>query len=58
MLGDSKAFSGCAVGDTEKAREFYGRTLALKVSESHGLLTLHLAGGTFFLCWKRLIVDS
>src|SRR4029453_14887954 len=45
MLGDSKAFSGFAVGDVEKAKEFYGRTLGLKVSESTGLLTLHLAGG-------------
>jgi catechol 2,3-dioxygenase-like lactoylglutathione lyase family enzyme len=44
MLGDSKAFSGFAVGDIEKAKEFYGRTLGLKVSESNGLLTLHLAG--------------
>ena len=47
MLGDSKAFSGFAVGDIEKAKEFYGRTLGLKVSESNGLLTLHLAGGLF-----------
>ncbi len=30
MLGDSKAFSGFAVGDIEKAKEFYGRTLGLK----------------------------
>jgi catechol 2,3-dioxygenase-like lactoylglutathione lyase family enzyme len=48
MLGDSKAFSGFSANDIEKAKEFYGRTLGLKVSESNGLLTLHLAGGIMF----------
>jgi catechol 2,3-dioxygenase-like lactoylglutathione lyase family enzyme len=53
MLRDSKAFSGFAVGDIEKAKEFYGETLGLKVSESHGLLTLHLAGGTNVLIYPK-----
>ena len=53
MLGDSKAFSGFAVGDIEKAKEFYGRTLGLKVSESNGLLTLHLAGGNSVLIYPK-----
>ena len=53
MLGDSKAFSGFAVGDIEKAKEFYGRTLGLKVSESNGLLTLHLAGGNNVLLYPK-----
>jgi catechol 2,3-dioxygenase-like lactoylglutathione lyase family enzyme len=53
MLGDSKAFSGFAVGDTEKAKEFYGRTLGLKVSESNGLLMLHLAGGNNVLIYPK-----
>jgi catechol 2,3-dioxygenase-like lactoylglutathione lyase family enzyme len=46
MLADATAFSGFAVDDIEKAREFYGETLGLKVSdgEEQGLLTLHLAG--------------
>ena len=44
MLTDSKAFSGFAVPDLEAAREFYGSTLGLKVTEEHGLLTLHLPG--------------
>lgn len=44
MLAKVKAFSGFAVDDIEKAREFYGETLGLDVSEEHGLLTLHLAG--------------
>jgi catechol 2,3-dioxygenase-like lactoylglutathione lyase family enzyme len=53
MLGDSKAFSGFAVGDIEKAKEFYGRTLGLKVSESNGLLTLHLADGNNVLIYPK-----
>jgi catechol 2,3-dioxygenase-like lactoylglutathione lyase family enzyme len=44
MLAQSKAFSGFAVDDLQKAREFYGDTLGLKTSEENGLLTLHLAG--------------
>jgi catechol 2,3-dioxygenase-like lactoylglutathione lyase family enzyme len=48
MLRDKEAFSGFAVDDIEKAREFYGKTLGVKTTlldEEHGLLTLHLAGG-------------
>ena len=44
MFKDTKAYSGFAVDDMDKAREFYGETLGLKTSEEHGLMTLHLAG--------------
>ncbi|HEX2708322.1 MAG TPA: VOC family protein [Solirubrobacterales bacterium] len=47
MLADSKAFSGFAVDDLQKAREFYGETLGLKTTmldEEHGLMSLNLAG--------------
>ena len=46
MFANTKAFSGFAVDDIPKAREFYGETLGLKTSEDeeHGLLILHLAG--------------
>jgi catechol 2,3-dioxygenase-like lactoylglutathione lyase family enzyme len=44
MFANTKAFSGFAVDDLQKTREFYGETLGLKTSEEHGLLTLHLAG--------------
>ncbi len=53
MLGDSKAFSGFSVDDIQKAKEFYGQTLGLKVSESHGLLTLHFAGGNNVLIYPK-----
>jgi catechol 2,3-dioxygenase-like lactoylglutathione lyase family enzyme len=44
MFESTKAFSGFAVDDLERARAFYGETLGLRTSEEHGLLTLHLAG--------------
>jgi catechol 2,3-dioxygenase-like lactoylglutathione lyase family enzyme len=47
MLANSKAFSGFAVDDVERARVFYGETLGLKTSvldPENGLLVLHLAG--------------
>jgi catechol 2,3-dioxygenase-like lactoylglutathione lyase family enzyme len=44
MLAESRAFSGFAVDDVPRAKEFYEGTLGLRTSEEHGLLTLHLAG--------------
>ena len=45
MFADTKAFSGFAVPDIEQARQFYGDTLGIEVTEEHGLLTLHLNDG-------------
>jgi catechol 2,3-dioxygenase-like lactoylglutathione lyase family enzyme len=45
MLKNSKAFSGFSANDIAKEKEFYAGTLGLDVSESHGILTLRLAGG-------------
>jgi len=44
MFENTRAFSGFAVDDMDKARQFYGETLGIKTSEDHGLMTLHLAG--------------
>jgi catechol 2,3-dioxygenase-like lactoylglutathione lyase family enzyme len=44
-LSDSTAFSGFAVPDIAAARQFYGETLGLEVTEEYGLLTLHLNAG-------------
>jgi len=46
MFKDTKAFSGFAAEDIGAARTFYGEVLGIDVSEEHGILTLHLAGGT------------
>jgi predicted enzyme related to lactoylglutathione lyase len=53
MFKDTKAFSGFSVNDIQKAKEFYGQTLGLEVSEAHGLLTLHLAGATKVLVYPK-----
>jgi catechol 2,3-dioxygenase-like lactoylglutathione lyase family enzyme len=53
MLKDSKAFSGFAVPDIAAAKEFYGGTLGLEVSEENGLLTLHVAGGRDVLIYPK-----
>ena len=44
MLANSKAFSGFAVDDLERAREFYEGTLGLDVSDDGGLVTLNRGG--------------
>ena len=53
MLANTKAFSGFAVNDVQKAREFYGDTLGLRTSEANGLLTLHLAGDRDTLVYPK-----
>ncbi|MEA2288303.1 MAG: hypothetical protein QOD55_300 [Solirubrobacteraceae bacterium] len=53
MLAESKAFSGFAVDDLQKAKDFYGETLGLRTSEEHGLLTLHLAGNRPTLIYPK-----
>src|SRR5829696_3430933 len=53
MFTDTKAFSGFAVDDVDTARAFYEGTLGLKVSEEHGLLTLHIAGDRPTLVYPR-----
>jgi catechol 2,3-dioxygenase-like lactoylglutathione lyase family enzyme len=53
MLEESKAFSGFAAPDIAKVKEFYSKTLGLKVTEEHGVLTLHLAGGNNVLIYPK-----
>ncbi len=53
MFKDTKAFSGFSVNDVQKAKEFYGQTLGLEVSEENGMLTLHIAGGTNIVVYPK-----
>jgi catechol 2,3-dioxygenase-like lactoylglutathione lyase family enzyme len=53
MFENTKAFSGFAVDDMQKARKFYGETLGLKTSEEYCLLTLHLAGDRPTLVYEK-----
>ena len=45
MFRNSKAFSTFSVDDVPRAKQFYGETLGLDVSDEMGGLGLHLAGG-------------
>lgn len=53
MLKDSKAFSGFSVDNIPEAKQFYSKTLGLEVSETHGMLTLHLASGAGVLVYPK-----
>ncbi len=53
MFKHTNAFSGFSVDDLQKAKEFYSKTLGLEVSETHGLLWLHIAGGTRILVYPK-----
>ena len=55
MLDGSKAYSGFAVDDHEKAKEFYGDTLGLDVSvldRGQQLLQLNVGGGPVLIYTK------
>lgn len=55
MFADSKAFSGFSVDDLGKAKEFYGGTLGLRVTEEEDMpiLKLHLPGGGSVLVYPK-----
>jgi catechol 2,3-dioxygenase-like lactoylglutathione lyase family enzyme len=53
MFENTRAFSGFAVDDVQKARDFYAEKLGLKTSEEHGLLTLHLAGDRDTIIYQK-----
>jgi predicted enzyme related to lactoylglutathione lyase len=56
MFENTKAYSGFAVDDLQKAQEFYGETLGIKTSvldEENGLLSLHLAGDRDTLAYLK-----
>lgn len=53
MFRETPAFSGFSVDDIPAARAFYGDTLGLEVTEEHGMLTLHIAGGTTILVYPK-----
>jgi catechol 2,3-dioxygenase-like lactoylglutathione lyase family enzyme len=55
MFTDTNAFSGFSVDDLAKARQFYGETLGLRVSEGPmtGLMTLRLGSGHEVLVYEK-----
>ena len=53
MFKDTHAFSGFSVNDIPRAKQFYGETLGLNVTEENGMLMLHLAGGGTVLVYPK-----
>ena len=56
MFANTKAYSGFAVDDIQKAQQFYGDTLGVKtdiVDEENGLMVLHLAGGRDTFVYRK-----
>jgi predicted enzyme related to lactoylglutathione lyase len=56
VFADTKAYSGFAVDDLGRAREFYGETLGIKteiLDEENGLMTLHIAGDRPTLVYQK-----
>ena len=53
MFADTKAFSGFSVDDVPAARRFYGETLGLRLTETNGMLMLHVAGDRDTLVYPK-----
>jgi catechol 2,3-dioxygenase-like lactoylglutathione lyase family enzyme len=53
MFRASNAFSGFSVNDVPAAMKFYGDTLGLKVSEDHGIMTIHLSNGGSVIAYPK-----
>lgn len=53
MLTNTKAFSGFSVDDVPTAKQFYGETLGLNVSEENGMLQLHITDRQDILVYPK-----
>jgi catechol 2,3-dioxygenase-like lactoylglutathione lyase family enzyme len=53
MFEAGNAFSGFSVNDIQKAKEFYARTLGMRVTEEHDLLHLHIGGDADVLVYPK-----
>jgi catechol 2,3-dioxygenase-like lactoylglutathione lyase family enzyme len=54
MFKSNQAYSGFSVDDISKAKEFYGQTLGMNVSEEmEGMLSLEIANGSHVLIYPK-----
>ena len=53
MFKDIKPFSTFSVDDIGRAKEFYGKTLGLDVSETNGMLQIDFAGGGTLIIYPK-----
>ena len=54
MFKNTKAISSFSTNDTEKAKEFYGKTLGLEVKEGQmGMLQIHASNGNEIMVYPK-----
>ncbi len=53
MFKNNRAFSGFAVSDIAKAKEFYIQILGLEVTETNGMLELQIANGSKVIVYPK-----
>jgi catechol 2,3-dioxygenase-like lactoylglutathione lyase family enzyme len=53
MFKDTKAFSGFSVNDLDQAREFYGDTLGIDLTDENGMIGLHIADGGDIMIYPK-----
>ena len=53
MFTTTKAFSGFSVDDIAEAQRFYGETLEIAVTQTHGMLHLHIAADHVILVYPK-----
>jgi predicted enzyme related to lactoylglutathione lyase len=53
MFGNTKPFSSFSVNDIQRAKEFYGQTLGLKVKETPEGLELHFHGDNMIFIYPK-----
>ena len=53
MLQHNSTFSSFSVDDVQKAKEFYGKTLGLEVTETDGMTELHMGNGSRILVYPK-----
>ena len=54
MFRNTKAFAGFSVDNMQKAKEFYGYTLAIEIrEEEEGTISLHFLGGSTVLIYPK-----
>jgi len=54
MFKNNKAFSGFSVNNLQKAKEFYGKTMGMEVTEGEmGILNLKIANGSNVIIYPK-----
>ncbi len=53
MFKDTKAFSGFSVDDIDQAKDFYGGTLGIDLTDENGMVGLHIADGGEIMIYPK-----